>query len=141
MKRALIIIIVTVLLASVLILPVSCLGGTKATPTFYDSGASNVSLTGSQFIQYLLYRFDTSTSGYTMTLPSAADIVSAVPSAVVGSVIVFAVAADGTNSVTISGGSGLTIKTSAATVPGNQSVMMFCNLDNITAGSQHVTIY
>lgn len=141
MKRVLLITLVTILLASILILPVSCFGGSQSTSTFYDSGASNVTLTGSQFIQYLLYRFDTSSSGRTMILPSAADIISKVPSAVVGAVIVFAVAADGTNPVTIASGSDITIKASAATVAGNQTVMMFCNLDNISSGTQHVTIY
>jgi len=76
-----------------------------------------------------------------MTLPSAANIVGTIPSPLVGAVIVFAVAADGVNPVTIAGGPDITIKTSAVLVAGNQTVMMFCNLDNISSGSQHVTIY
>ena len=37
----------------------SCLGQSKPQSTFYDSGASDLTLTSAQFSQYLLFRFDT----------------------------------------------------------------------------------
>jgi hypothetical protein len=140
MKRVLLIIGIVVMLASALILPVSC-AGSSSQPTFYDSGAANAYISGSQFVQYLLYRFDTTATDYTLTLPSAADIISAVPSPMDDIVIVFAVAADGDSTVNVTGGPGVTVKPSAASVPGNKTVLMYCNLDNTSSGNQKVTIY
>jgi len=121
---------------------VSCAGGSKSTQSdFYNAGAANLSLTGSQFDEYTLFRFDTTTSGYTLALPSAADIVSSLSSPYAGEVIYFAVAADGSNPVTLIGGTNVTIKTGASTVPVNTTVTMYCDLDNVTSGSEAVTIY
>jgi hypothetical protein len=51
------------------------------------------------------------------------------------------VAADGANSVTLIAGTNVTIKTSASVVPGNTTTTMYCELDNITSGTEAVTLY
>jgi hypothetical protein len=56
-------------------------------------------------------------------------------------VIYLAVAADGNNAITLIAGTNVTIKPSAATVTGNTTITMYCELDNITSGSEAVTIY
>ena len=59
----------------------------------------------------------------------------------VGEVITFAVAADGSNNVTFIAGTNVTIAPSAQTVEGKTTLTMYCELDNITSGSDAVTIY
>ena len=64
-----------------LTLSLLCLGGCTSSSSqtqsdFYNAGNANLSVTGAQFDQYTLFRFDTSTSALTMALPSAADIVT-----------------------------------------------------------------
>jgi hypothetical protein len=56
-------------------------------------------------------------------------------------VIYLAVAADGNNAVTLIAGTNVTIKPSASTVAGNTTITMYCELDNITSGSEAVIIY
>ena len=123
-----------------------CLGGCSSSSTpvqndFYNAGNAPLSVTGAQFDQYILFRFDTSASALTLALPSAADIVANLSSPYAGEVISFAVAADGTNAVTLIAGTNVTIKPSASTVAGNTTISMYCELDNITSGSEAVTIY
>jgi hypothetical protein len=123
-----------------------CLGGCSSSSTpvqndFYNAGNAPLSVTGAQFDQYILFRFDTSASALTLALPSAADIVANLSSPYAGEVISFAVAADGTNAVTLIAGTNVTIKPSASTVAGNTTISMYCVLDNITSGSEAVTIY
>ena len=108
---------------------------------YYNAGNANLSVTGAQFDQYLLFRFDTSNSALTMALPSAADIVDNLSSPYVGEVLSFAVAANGSNNVTFIAGTNVTIAPSAQTVTGNTTLTMYCELDNITSGSEAVTIY
>ena len=100
-----------------------------------------MSVTGAQFDQYILFRFDTSNSALTMALPSAADIVNNLSSPYVGEVVSFAIAANGNNNVTFIAGTNVTIASSAQTVTGNTTLTMYCELDNITSGSEAVTIY
>jgi hypothetical protein len=120
----------------------SCLGtqGTHLS-AFYDSGASNLTMTGTEFGQYLLFRFDTDASERTLTTPSAADIVSRFSSPIVGDVSIFAVVADGSNSVTIIGGPNVRVKPAASTVAGNTTRTIFCELDNVSKGNESVTLY
>jgi hypothetical protein len=108
---------------------------------YYNAGNANLSVTGAQFDQYQLFRFDASTAALTMALPSAADIVNNLSSPYVGEVINFAVAADGSNNVTFIAGTNVTIAPSAQTVAGNTTLTMYYELDNITSGSDAVTIY
>jgi len=136
------------LIAFIVLLTLSllCLGGCTSSSTqvqndFYNAGNAPLSVTGAQFDQYILFRFDTSASALTLALPSAADIVANLSSPYAGEVISFAVAADGTNAVTLIAGTNVTIKPSASTVAGNTTISMYCELDNITSGSEAVTIY
>jgi hypothetical protein len=119
----------------------SCVGSSTTASEYYNAGNANLSITGAQFDQYYLMRFDTSTSALTMALPSAADIVANLQSPYVGEVIDVAVAADGANNVTLIAGTNVTIKTSASVVPGNTTTTMYCELDNITSGTEAVTLY
>jgi hypothetical protein len=119
----------------------SCVSSSTTASQYYNAGNVNLSITGAQFDQYYLFRFDTSTAALTMALPSAADIVANLQSPYVGEVIDVAVAADGANSVTLIAGTNVTIKTSASVVLGNTTATMYCELDNITSGSEAVTMY
>jgi hypothetical protein len=119
----------------------SCTSSSSTHSDFYDAGNSNLSVTGAQFDQYVLFRFDTTTSAHTLALPSAADIVANLSSPYVGEVIYLAVVADGNNAVTLIAGTNVTIKPSASTVAGNTTVTMYCELDNITSGSEAMIIY
>ena len=132
--------IVSLLLIGALSLT-SCVGSSTTASEYYNAGNANLSITGAQFDQYYLMRFDTSTSALTMALPSAADIVANLQSPYVGEVIDVAVAADGANNVTLIAGTNVTIKTSASVVPGNTTTTMYCELDNITSGTEAVTLY
>ena len=129
-----------------LTLTLLCLGGctsssTKKQSDFYNAGNANLSITGAQFDQYILFRIDTSTSAHTLALPSAADIVNNLSSPYAGEVISFAVVADGNNAVTLIAGTNVTIEPSASVIAGNTTLTMYCELDNITSGSQAVTIH
>ena len=119
----------------------SCVSSSTTASEYYNAGNANLSITGAQLDQYYLFRFDTSTSALTMALPSAADIVANLQSPYVGEVIDVAVAADGVNSVTLIAGTNVTVKTSASVVPGNTTATMYCELDNITTGTEAVTLY
>lgn len=120
----------------------SCLGpqGTRVS-AFYDSGASDLTMTGTEFGQYLLFRFDTDAAEHTLTTPSAADIVARFSSPIVGDISILAVVADGSHSVTIIGGPNVRVKPSASIVAGNTTRTIFCELDNVTKGSEAVTLY
>ena len=133
-------IFVVILTLSLLSL-VACTSSQSTQSDFYNAGNANLSVTGAQFDQYTLFRFDTTTSAHTLALPSAADIVANLSSPYVGEVIYLAVTADGSNAVTLIAGTNVTIKPSALTVAGNTTVTMYCELDNITSGSEAVTIY
>jgi hypothetical protein len=119
----------------------SCTSSNNTPSQYYNAGNANLSITGSQFDQYWLFRFDTSNSAHTMALPSAADIVANLQSPYVGEVINIAVIADGANSVTLIAGTNVTVKTAATTISGNTTVTMYCELDNVTSGSEAVTLY
>ena len=130
-----------ILLALSLFLSTSCLSQGTRVSAFYDAGASDLTMTGAQFSQYLLYRFDTEDSQLTLTTPSAADIVSRFSSPIVGDVAILAITAEGSNAVTVSGGTSVTVKSSASTVAGNTTKIIFCELSNVTSGSEAVTFY
>jgi hypothetical protein len=119
---------------------VSCVGGTPQV-SFYNAGASNFTATSSQFAQYFLYRFDTSSSGLSFTLPTAAAMVSVASSPVAGQVLIFGVTADGPNPVTLIGGTGVTIRASASTVAASSTLTIYLVFDNVGTGTEAVTIY
>jgi hypothetical protein len=132
------------ILLMVSILPLaSCITSKSSSSSseFYDAGAADLSVTGAQFDQYLLFRFDTTASGHILALPSAADIITNLSSPYAGEVFFFAVTADGSYPVTLVGGTNVTIKPSVSTVAANTTVTMYCEFDSITSGSEAVTIY
>ncbi len=128
-------------LALVLIGSASCAPAATQVSSYYDAGAANATVTGAQFVQLFLYHFDTDAAARTLTLPSAADIVAAIPSPVAGQVVALGINASGANPVTITGGAGVTVAPSAATVSGNSTLTVFAVLTNVTKGSEAVTIY
>jgi len=132
---------IIVIMAIGLLSVVSCSGSQTTQSDFYNAGNADLSVTGAQFDQITLFRFDTSSLGHTLALPSAADIVSNLSSPYAGEVIYFAVAADGSNPVTLIGGTNVTMKTGVQTVLANTTITMYCELDNVTSGSEAVTIY
>jgi len=132
--------VLLILVSFSMLLLASCAASTSGSD-FYNAGAADLSVTGAQFDQYLLFRFDTTSQGHTLALPSAADIVTNLSGPYLGEVFSFAVSADGKYNVTLIPGANVTIKPSASTVPGNTTVTMYCELDNITSGSYAVTIY
>ena len=133
-------IFVVILTLSLLSL-VACTISQNTQSDFYNAGNVDFSVTGAQFDQYTLFRFDTSTAAHTLALPSAADIVANLSSPYVGEVIYLAVTADGSNAVTLIAGTNVTIRPSASIVAGNTTVTMYCELDNVTTDSEAATIY
>ena len=123
------------------ILTLNLLSLVACTISTNNAGNTDLSVTASQFIQYALFRFDTTTSAHTMTLPSAANIVANLSAPFVGEVILFSVAADGNNAVTLIPGTNVTIEPGASIVSGNSTVTMYFELDKITSGSEAVTTY
>ncbi len=141
MKKVLRYLAVAILLALVLIAPTSCSSTSSQASTLYDAGAGNFTATGSQFAQYFLYHFDTADAGRTLTLPSAADIITTTSSPAVGEVLIFGVAADGANSVTLVGGTNVTVRPSAAKVAPNTTLTIYYEFSNVTSGNEAVTVY
>lgn len=123
------------------LLLVSCTSSQSTQSDFYNAGNADLSVTGAQFDQYLLFRFDTTASEHTLALPSAADIVANLSSPTAGEVVSLAVTADGNHTVTLIGGTNVTIKPSASTIAGNTTLTIYCELDNVNSGSEAVTIY
>jgi hypothetical protein len=130
-----------VLLTFTLLPLASCTTTSSTQSEFYDAGNADLSITGAQFDQYILFRFDTSTSALTLALPSAADIVDNLSSPFVGEIVYFAVTADGSNAVTLIPGTNVTIKPSASSVAGNTTLTMYAEVNNVTSGSEQVVIY
>lgn len=149
MKRSLFHFALFILIALGLFLTASCNVVTeKPRDDYLNAGNENLSVAATEFDpstqfrhQFTLYRFNTSSTGHTLTLPGAATIVANLTSPYIGELIVFGVTADGSNPVTLVGGANVTIKPSAQTVPGNTTLTMYCVLDNVTKGSEAVTIY
>ena len=109
--------------------------------TFYDAGAQDLTITGEQLATYVLYRFDTSAAGRGLTLPGAADIMSQINSPTVGQIFIIAVTAEGANPVTVTGGTGMLVKASAATVAANSTANLYFVVTGTTSGSQTITVY
>ncbi len=110
-------------------------------PSYFDAGAGNISLTGTQFAKYNFIRFDTSAGERTLTLPSASDLVSAASPSAADTFLVFIVAADGANAVKIIGGTSVTVKPSATVVQANSAVTLYCVFTNVNGSSAAVIIY
>ncbi len=128
-----------VILALVLLSLGSCVVPQQS--TFYDAGAQDATISGTDLVQHWLFRFDTAASSRTLTTPSAKDIISVLTSPSAGQVIVFAVTADGSHEVSINGGTDVTIKSSASRIGANTTLTLYCTLDSVKSGSEAVTIY
>ncbi len=126
-------------LAAVVILLTSCTYG-QSGPQSLDSGANNLTLTGPQLAQYALFRFDTSASERTLTLPRAADIASTL-SVPAGTFTLLVIIADGSHNVKVVGGTNVIVKPSAADVPANTTRNIYVVLTNVNSGSESVTVY
>lgn len=124
-----------------ILMPLVSCTSTQSSPNFYDAGAGNLTASGAQIAQYWLFSFDTSAASRTLTTANAADIVAALQSPFVGQVIFFAVSADGANNVTILGGANVTVEPSASNVAANTTLTVYCVLNNVSSGSEAVTIY
>jgi hypothetical protein len=133
--------IIIILLSLIGMLPLTSCSYGQAGPLAYDSGTNNLTLTGSQLIQYNLIRFDTVAAERTLTLPSAADISSAISSVPEGTFTAIVVVADGPKNVKIAGGTNVIVKDSASSVKANTSQTVFIVLTNVSSGSQQVTVY
>jgi hypothetical protein len=130
-----------ILLALSLFFSTSCLNQGSRTSALYDAGAGDLTMTGAQMGKIALFRFDTDAAQRTLTTPSAADIVAQFSSPIIGDLTSLAVTADGSHAVTVSGGTNVAVKASAATVAGNSTQIIILVLDNVTKGSEAVTIY
>jgi len=131
--------VVLIFLALVLFPLASCISSSAS--AYLDAGASNLTATGAQFAQNWLIRFDTSSTQRTLFTPSAADIVKNLQSPSVGEVVIIAVTADGANTVTIQGGTGVIVKPSASTIAADTTLTLYCVLTSVISGSEGVTIY
>lgn len=114
------------------LLPLLACSVSGSQSTFREAGESDLDYTGAggDFAKYSLFRFDTAAAPRTLTTPGAGDMIDSVSSPTVGQVIVFAVSADGPNAVTISGGEGVTVKPSAATISANSTRLLYCVIDS-----------
>jgi Cu/Zn superoxide dismutase len=120
---------------------VSCISQGTRTSAVYDAGAGDLTMTGDQVGKIALFRFDTDVSQRTLTTPTAADIVAQFSSPIVGDLTSLAVTADGSHAVTVSGSTNVTVKASASTIAGNTTRIIILVLNNVTKGSEAVTIY
>jgi hypothetical protein len=123
-------ILLVVVVASLVPLVACSMGGGQS--SFCDAGESDQDYTGAggDFAKYSLFRFDTAAAPRNLTTPGAGEMIDSVSSAVVGQVIVFAVAADGFNTVTLIGGEGVTVKPGASIVAANTTRLMYCVIDS-----------
>jgi hypothetical protein len=137
------VLLLAILLLGLLPLTSCSLLGTQSSSSFCDAGDSDLNYTdtGKEFMKYSVFRFDTTTSSHSLTIPSASDIMSALSSQGVGQVVVFAVTADGSNAVTVTGGTGVTVKQSASTVAGNTTQLIYCVVDSTSSGDKRMTAY
>ncbi len=133
--------VLILVVALMFVLPVLSCATTPAHSSFYDSGTSSLSITAQQFSDYFLYSFNTSESELTFTFPSAADMVSVLPSAYEGEVVVFGISANGANGVNLVGGQNVNIRPSAATVAPNSTLMVYIVFNNVSSGSEAATVY
>jgi len=131
--------LVTVVLIGLLLIT-SCFSQGSVS-VFYDAGAENLSVSGEQMAQYVLFRFETSGASRVLTLPSAADVISQINSPTVGMLFIMAVTAEGANPVMITGGTGMVIKPSAVEVVGNSTHNLYFVVTNISSGTQSITVY
>jgi uncharacterized membrane protein YdcZ (DUF606 family) len=116
---------------------------TVSTVTSIGTGAS-VSVTASQVINGVLIPGGNLGANQTITLPTAADLVSNIVNPTVGSSFLFSVnnRQSGDYSKTIAGGTGVTINSTANAVLAQNDVRVFlCRLTNVTSGTEAAVVY
>ncbi len=126
----------------VVLLPlVACSMGSGARSSFCDAGESDLDFSGAagDFFTYSLFRLDTGAAPRTLRTPGAAEMIDYIPSATVGQVMGFAVAADGFNAVIIAGGEGVTVRPGASVVEANTTRLLFCVIDSTE--DHQLTVY
>jgi len=101
----------------------------------------NETLTAAQLLTRLILR-DPAGGARTDTTATAAQIVAAVPNPAVGTAfrIIIRNTADAAETITIAGGTGVTIS-GTATIAQNNTKDFLCVLTNVTAAAEAVTIY
>lgn len=116
--------------------PLAC----KTTPGTLTT-AGNQTYTAAQFWAGFLAR-DPNGGAVTDTTPTAAQLVAKFVGARVGDSVLFILknTADAAETITVSGGAGVTI-TGTATVAQNNTKIFLVRFDNVTASSEAVTMY
>lgn len=110
------------------------------TITNAGSGAGSVTLTTDELINGIYIQADGG-SAATQTTPTAAQIVAAIDGCVPGTKFTFVmVNNDAGDSMTIAGGTGVTIKGTATTATGKHRIMLGVVTDT-DSGSEAVSIY
>ena len=99
---------------------------------------ADATLTADQMINNALFTI-TPTGARTLTTDTAANLVSAFTNAEVGKYFEFTIINTAAQDVTLSAGSGITIKGNA--VVNNASATFIAVFNNVTSGSEAVTIY
>jgi len=140
MSKTRLLLSLAVIVLTGLLLVTSCFSQGQVS-AYYDAGAEDFSVSAEQMAQYVFYRFDTSAAGRAFILPSAADIISQIDSPTVGTIFLIAVTAEGANQVVVTGGMGVVIKPSAASVTGNTTQNLYFVVMNTGSGTQAITVY
>jgi hypothetical protein len=106
-----------------------------------QTGTGNATITASQIYGGILTRSGQS-SAVTDTTDTAANIVSAIPNAFVGSTLTLVYINNGSYPVTLTGGAGVTVNNSnSLVVPAGGAAQAVLVVSNITGGSQAVSAY
>jgi hypothetical protein len=114
----------------------------KPTAPSSSSSGSSQTLTVTQVLDAGIYIFAPSASGKSLTFPTAANLVAALPNATVGDTFTMLIINDsGSNSFTLSAGSGITIVPSSTTLNTRTSKVVYFRITNATSSSEAISIY
>ncbi|MFM1836150.1 MAG: Ralstonia phage phiRSL1, partial [Bacteroidota bacterium] len=110
-------------------------------PTTTSSNSNSETLTVSQVLDAGIYIF-TPSSSKSLTFPSAADLVSALPNATVGDTFTMLIMNEsGSNSFTLNAGTGITIVPTTKTISSRSSRVIYFRLTNVGSSSEAISIY
>jgi hypothetical protein len=112
---------------------------TSTVSTITTAGAAT--LTTAQMLGGIILR-DPAGAGRTDTTPTAAQLVAAIPGVKNGTTfrLMYRNTADAAETITIAGGTGVTIS-GTATIAQNNSKSFLVRIDEVTSGSEAVTVY
>jgi hypothetical protein len=89
-----------------------------------------------------IYIYATTGSGNSLTFPSAASLVAALPNATVGDVFTMLIINDsGSKTFTLGAGTGITIVNNFKTISTNSSKVIYFRITNATSSSEAISIY